>query len=77
MNDNSNLIKVYTGTEVAVISLKNRLEEIGITGLMKNIFQSGVSAGFSGGTPSSIDFYIQESDVKKAEVIIAEFIKEN
>lgn len=77
MTDNSNLIKVYTGTEVSANILKGKLQEIGITGMIKNDFQSGVIAGFGGGTSSSIEFYILETDLEKAEQVLIEFSKNN
>lgn len=77
MKERNNLIRVFTGTEVLVILLKERLEEVGISALIKNDFQSGISVGFVGGVPSAIDLYIQESDLKEAEPIIDEFIQNN
>ncbi|MBT8326469.1 MAG: DUF2007 domain-containing protein [Bacteroidia bacterium] len=76
MTDQSNLVKVFTGTEVTVELLKGKLQEIGITGIVKNEFQSGAVAGFGGG-PFSIEYYILESDLKKAEPILSEFSKNN
>jgi len=73
MKKGNNLIRVFTGTEINADLLKDQLEEIGIAALVKNDYQSGISVGFVGGTPSSIDVYIQESDLKEAEPIIKEF----
>lgn len=69
------LIKVFTGTELTVNLLKETLEEAGIGCLVRNDFQSGVTAGFSGGIQSAIFLFVQEKDKKKADPIIAEFIK--
>jgi len=44
---------------------------------MQDDFQAGLSAGFAGSTPSAIDIFIQESDLKKAEPIINDFIQKN
>ena len=73
MKENSNLIRVYSGTELTVNLLKDELEKFGISSMIQNDFNSGVSAGFSGGVPSSIDLFIQELDQKKAEPILSEF----
>ena len=73
MKENSNLIRVYSGTELTVNLLRYELEKSGIAGMIRNDFNSGVSAGFSGGVPSAIDLYIQELDLAKAEPIISEF----
>ena len=77
MKGNSNLIRVYSGTELTVNLLKDELEKFGISSLIQNDFNSGVSAGFSGGVPSSIDLFIQELDLGKAEPILREFRETN
>jgi Putative prokaryotic signal transducing protein len=75
MKEKNKLIRVYSGTEVSVILLKGRLEEIGISAIIQNDYKSGIDAGFVGGVQSAIDLYIQQFDYKKAESIISEFIK--
>jgi hypothetical protein len=77
MKEKNKLIRVYSGTEVSVILLKGRLEEIGISALIQNDYKSGIDAGFVGGVQSAIDLYIQQFDYKKAESIISEFIQNN
>ncbi len=73
MKENSNLIRVYSGTELTVNLLKDELDNLGIACMIRNDFNSGVSAGFSGGVPSAIDLFIQERDLDKAESILSEF----
>ena len=77
MKEKNKLIRVYTGTEITVILLKGRLEEIGISAIIQNDYKSGINAGFVGGVQSAIDLYIQQFDYKKAEPIISEFIQNN
>ena len=77
MKNRDNLIRVFTGSEILVIILKERLDEAGISALIKNDYQSGISVGFVASVPSAIDLYIQESDLKEAEPIINEFIQKN
>jgi len=77
MKNGNDLIRVFTGTEVLVYLLKERLEEVEISALIKDDFQSGLTVGFVSGVPSAIDLYIQESDLKDAEPIINEFIQNN
>ena len=50
---------------------------VGISALIKDDFQSGITVGFVSGVPSAIDLYIQESDLKAAEPIFDEFSKNN
>jgi hypothetical protein len=70
MEENDALINIYAGTEASVLLLKARLEEIGISALMKN----DLSDAWLGTAPSTVNLYIQESDFKEAGPIIREFI---
>lgn len=71
------IIKVYTGTEIAVLLLKGLLEENGISSIIRNHFRAGLNAGFMGGTVSTVELFIRESDFSRAEHIIRKFILEN
>lgn len=71
-----NLVKIFTGSELTVNLLKEELENNGITSIIKDEFSSGLAAGFAGGVPSSIDLYIQESDVAEAEPIIHDLVRQ-
>lgn len=77
MNENSEMVRVYSGTELTAELLKDELESIGIFGMLKNEYHSGVVAGFSGGIPASVDVFILETDLKKAMPVIEEFRKTN
>lgn len=77
MKEKTNLIRVFTGTDVLVNLLKDELENTGISCIIQNDFKSGITAGFSGGVPSAIDLFIQEFDMMKAEPTISEFLKIN
>lgn len=77
MEDKDKLIRVYSGTELTVNLLKDELEQIGISGLIQNDFNSGIVAGFSAGAPSSIDLFIKASDWEKAKPVINDFVLNN
>jgi hypothetical protein len=77
MKQKDELIRAYTGTEITVILLKGRLEEIGISSVIQNDYKSGINVGFVGGVQSAVDLYIQQSDYKKAQPVINEFIERN
>ena len=77
MKKRDNLVRVFTGSEVSAILLKGELESIGISAMIQNDYQAGNAYGFMGGTPSAIDLFIQEADLKEAEAIVNEFIKNN
>ena len=69
-------VKVFTGSEVTVSMLKEELENHEITSMMRSDFQSGISAGFSGGVPSATDLYVNSSDLEKAALIINDVLGE-
>ncbi len=77
MKAGDELIRVFTGSEVSVILLKGELEEIGVGSIVQNDYVSGISVGFMGGTPTSVDLFIEESDLEVAKPIIDEFIHNN
>lgn len=66
------MIKVFSGSQVTIEYLKARLEEIGIGSVIKNDFQSGIIAGF-GAVPSTVELFIDESNLSEANEIIIEF----
>jgi hypothetical protein len=71
MKEKEKLIRIYTGTEIYVISLKEKLEVIGISTTIRN----DSNDSFLRGVPVAIDLYIQQSDYDKAEPLINEFIR--
>jgi hypothetical protein len=73
MEENNNIVKAYVGNEAAALLLKARLEEAGISALIKNDY----SGAWLLGVPPAIDLYIQESDLKEAEPIIKDFLHDN
>jgi hypothetical protein len=73
MKEKDNLTRVYTGPEVLVFILKDKLEETGISTTIQNDSHDN----FLQGVPTAIDLYIQQFDLKKAEPIINEFIIKN
>lgn len=72
-----NLVIIYSGTELTANLLKVELEKSGITSYIRNDFNSGLMAGFSGGAPSVVDLCVEEKDVAEAEPIVNEFIEIN
>jgi hypothetical protein len=77
MKGRNKLVKIYTGTEVTVLLLKDLLEDIGVTSTIQNNYKSGIEVGFVGGVQSAIDLFIQQSDFETAEPLIRDFIAKN
>lgn len=77
MGEDEELIRIYTGTEVSAMLLLGELEQAGIPAMTQNDYQSGLMAGFVGGTPSAVDVFINASDMTRAEPVIEDFRKNN
>ena len=77
MKEKDKLVKVYTGTEMTVLLLKDLLEEIKVSSIIQNNYKLGVEVGFVGGVQSSVDLFIQQSDFETAEPLIRDFIAKN
>lgn len=73
MENDNDIVKVFTGSEITVNLLKAELEEEGIPSLIKNDFQTGLSAGFVAGIPSVVDLFVNEMDRKRAAIIVRDF----
>lgn len=77
MKEKNKLIRIYIGTEMTVLLLKDLLENIGVGSTTQDDYKSGINVGFFGGIQSAIDLFIQESDFEKAEPLIRDFIAKN
>lgn len=65
MTDDTNITCVFTGSLVDVKFYQERLEEIGISSMLKDEFQSGTIVGM-GGVPDTVDLFVENPDVDKA-----------
>ncbi|MGB5403839.1 putative signal transducing protein [Robiginitalea sp.] len=68
-------VHLYSGSEVRVILLKGLLEDKGIDVIVQNDYQSGISAGFAGGTVNTIRLKVHSSDLDKAQPVLEDFIQ--
>jgi hypothetical protein len=66
------LMKVFSGSEILAIALKEKIEAIGVETVMKDNIQSARLAGF-GSSGSAVELFIQETDFSKANPVIEEF----
>jgi hypothetical protein len=66
------LMKVFSGSEILAIALKEKIEAIGVDTVMKDNIQSARLAGF-GSSGSAVELFIQEIDFSKANPVIEEF----
>ncbi len=77
MRTKSKTLRVFTGSALTVNLLKEELERAGIGCYIQDDFLSGVYAGFIGGMPNSVDLFIKEIDVMRAQSILREFERNN
>jgi len=73
MDDQSKHIKFFTGSLIEIQRLQLDLDDSGIASMVKNNFQSGLRAGFYGGSPSLVELFIYEEDMEKAKPILDSF----
>ena len=73
MDDHSKHIRFFTGSLIEIQRLQIDLDEQEIPSMIKNNFQSGVRAGFYGGSPSQVELFIYEEDQAKALPILEAF----
>ena len=73
----SKIIQDFAGSEITVNLLKAELEQEGIATNVVNEYEESNFRGFSTGTPYSVDLYILDSDLEKADPIVKEFLKIN
>ena len=73
MANHTEFVTVFSGSEIEVLMLKGLLEDHNIEGIVQNDYQSGIIAGFGGGTISTVRLKIHETDLKKAQSIITDF----
>jgi len=66
------LMKVFSGSEILALALKEKIEEIGIDVVMKDNIQSARLAGF-GSSGSAVELFVQEIEFAKVNPVIEEF----
>jgi hypothetical protein len=73
MDDQSKHIKLFTGSLIEIQRLQLDLDDQGIPSMVKNNFQSGIRAGFYGGSPLQVELFIYEEDREKSAPILEAF----
>lgn len=77
MDDNSNLISIFTGSAITANILKEKLEEAGIEATVRDEYEEAIEAGFSAGSSHSAEVFILDTDKEQADPIIEDFKKVN
>lgn len=66
------LMKVFSGSEILALALKEKIEAAGVDTVVKDNIQSARLAGF-GSSGSAVELFIQETDFAKANPVIEKF----
>ena len=77
MDSESKMVRVFSGSEITVNLLLAELENAGIMANVINEYEESNFQGFSTGTTYSVDLYILDSDLAKAEPIVQDYLKVN
>ena len=65
-------MKVFSGSEILAMALKEKIDALGIDVLVKNNIQSARLGGF-GNMDLAVEVFIQEVEYGKAHPVIEEF----
>lgn len=66
------LMKVFSGSEILALALKEKIEEIGVDVVMKDNIQSARLGGF-GSAGAAVELFVQETTFAKVNPVIEEF----
>ena len=77
METKNELVRVFAGSVITVNLLRYELEKEGISTNVINENDVGTTFGAPAGTPYSVDLYILDTDLEKANPIVEGFLKTN
>ena len=69
MTEGTDITCVFIGSIIEVRYYKERLEEIGISSMVKDDFTAGIHGGFpgaSGGSPDAIQLMVEDMNAERA-----------
>ena len=66
------LIKIFSGSEILALQLKDKLESIDLNVVIKDNIQSARLGGF-GSADLAVELFIQETDFHKANPVVEAF----
>lgn len=76
MEHEHNLIEIFSGTKIQVLSLKNELENAGIEYMIRNDQEAGNLVGI-GSIQAGVRILIEEKNLEKAQPILEDFKRRN
>lgn len=76
MNTAKETVRIFTGPAMIGQGLVARLNEIGISPIVKNDHQSGITGGFAIGVPNQVRLFIRNEELKISKNVINEYLQE-
>jgi hypothetical protein len=76
MNKDQKTIRIYTGPTMIASGLIARLNEEGISPIVKDDHNSGITGGFSTGIPNQVRLFIRNEQLDTAKTMINEYFAE-
>jgi len=67
----SNYTKIFTGNFIMVQSITSKLEELGISAVIKDETESGRLAGFGASIQGLQELYVHKDELNKAVEVVA------
>ncbi|MEZ4786723.1 MAG: DUF2007 domain-containing protein [Flavobacterium haoranii] len=62
-------IKVFSGSEIEALAVRQKLEERGVVPIIRNGFESARLAGF-GNTDAAVELYVTTEDFEKIKDLV-------
>ena len=76
MNKDQKTVRIYTGPTMIANGLIARLNHHGISPIVKDDHNSGITGGFSTGVPNQVRLFIRNEQLEKAKTMINEYFTE-
>lgn len=76
MNEDKKTVRIYTGPTMIASGLVARLNHLGISPIVKDDHQSGITGGFSTGVPNQVRLFIRNEQLDTAKSMINEYFTE-
>jgi len=76
MNEDKKTVRIYTGPTMIANGLVARLNHLGISPIVKDDHQSGITGGFSTGVPNQVRLFIRNEQLDTAKSMINEYFTE-
>ncbi|MGJ8665739.1 MAG: hypothetical protein ACSHW7_05190 [Patiriisocius sp.] len=76
MESEKETVRIFTDPAMIGQGLIARLNELGISPIVKDDHQSGITGGFAAGIPNQVRLFIRQEELSKSKKIIDAYLKE-